>query len=552
LAAEWRSYTFCPLFPSPGDGQALELLEAGLNPQSSPPVHLLTAPVQGLAFFDAEGEAARQLDRWWARSVPPDSLPVILLLDAAGLEGRLAGLDADFVVGVATHEDLERYAGLGQANVHVVVTEDCRELTEFAMQSYAVGGLSCFRLDFPYSRWWLGELPPAAARPVSPALPAPAPVPPGYAEWVRTVHEGEAVAEAARGEARPQPDVRPAPQPSLQGGGSSSRPREPIEMTSELPDPFDLLSRLPPMPDSGARGTSTAGPGVSGAGAPPRSGRWQRLVGRRGAGRLPVSEELTALLVGLAPGAVITVASRKGGVGKTALAAGVAQVAGYALERTGSAAVIDQNISNPDQWGRMDVPPGCQTVWDLMMAIEAGQELPPAPTWAAFSPALAVYPESRQAGEGYSWGTIESFVRQLRGRHLLSVVDLPNRLPDAGSAEASISAAYTRLADLVVLPTDDDRNSMQGVLDYLSTESMRDKRVVVAYRVSPDREVSRDPLVLEMLGEIEHRVEAVERVPKTEKATLAVNRGRSILDVHSGLRDAYVRMTLTIARQLAL
>ena len=286
MAADWRSYTsytFCPLFPSPRDAEALELLEAGLNRESPVPVHLVTAPVQGLAFFTARGEAARGLDHWWAESVPADSLPVILLLHEADLDRRLLGLDADFAVGVPSAEDLSRYTELGR-NVRAVVTEDARELTEFAMQSYAVAGLNCFRLDFPYRRWWLGEAAPPPVRPDSSSLPLagrvgrgfpagipdqPPPADSGLAEWARTVRHGE---PAASGPSGVQPPAPP------------SRRREAIQMTTELVDPFEALSRLGPLPEAATVG-GAVGTHDRTDREPARAVGLRRFFGRRGGPR---------------------------------------------------------------------------------------------------------------------------------------------------------------------------------------------------------------------------------------------------------------------------
>jgi hypothetical protein len=80
---------------------------------------------------------------------------------------------------------------------------------------------------------------------------------------------------------------------------------------------------------------------------------------------------------------------------------------------------------------------------------------------------------------------------------------------------------------------------------------MRDKRCVVPYIVSTERGIRDDPRVRELLDAIRERADAIVPFPKTEKATLAVVKGASILDVDVRLRDAYVELALTTAKTLA-
>jgi cellulose biosynthesis protein BcsQ len=265
---------------------------------------------------------------------------------------------------------------------------------------------------------------------------------------------------------------------------------------------------------------------------------------------IAVPREIGDLVLGLRRAPVVVVPARKGGVGKTVTAGAIAQVIGYAIgETTGTAAIVDQNIGNPDQWGRLDIPSSAATVRQLMAALSSGMELPPTPAWAK-TPALAVYPEDRASAEGYPPGLIQRFVQYMRERHVFLVVDLPNRLPDYSSAEAAICAAYLDVADLVILPTTDDPTALMAVLEYLDMPSLRGKPVVVSHIVSGDKELRQHPLVAELLEQISRRVTAIVAVPKSEKATLAIVKGVSVLEISPQLRSAYIDLTYAAVKAL--
>src|SRR5207302_1273127 len=143
-------------------------------------------------------------------------------------------------------------------------------------------------------------------------------------------------------------------------------------------------------------------------------------------------------------GKVVGVISRAGGVGKTAVAAALGIIYGEAIQDSGwCAAVLDQNTGNPDQWGRMHFGPGVRTVSQIMADIEAGHEWT-IPAWNG-TPALAVYPESRTATAAYAPAQIERFASRLRQLHMISVVDLPNRMPTFTAGEAALCAGWVVL-----------------------------------------------------------------------------------------------------------
>jgi cellulose biosynthesis protein BcsQ len=498
-------YVFLSLLPDPASQQAVAILQAALDPAAESAV--VPAPVRGLMFFSARGAVARELDGWWERNVPGDARPVILVMDEPGLEAHLGGLDSEVVVGIRSEAERARYAR--HPHAHVVVTEDPVALAEEAIATFPA-----------FAR--APEVPPAP-----PAGTGPSTI------FMPRLHAGA--------------PARVAPE----------RPPD-RSLTSALPDPFTELSSVGPLPppdgradplsraslfsDHAGRGSASPEPGSP-------FGFLGRLLVRRH--RIVIPREIGDLVLGMHPPPLVVVPARKGGVGKTVTAGAVAQVIGYSLgDTTGTAAIVDQNIGNPDQWGRLDIPATAGTVRQLMAALSSGMELPPTPAWAK-TPALGVYPEDRATADAYPPGLIQRFVQHLRERHVFLVVDLPNRLPDYTTAEAAICAAYIDLADLVILPTTDDPSALMGVLEYLETPSMRGKLVMVSYIVSTDRQLRSHHVVTELLDEIRKRVVAIETVPKSEKATLGIVKGVSILDISPKLRDAYIRVTRTAVRALA-
>ena len=555
MRGSFLSYTFLNPFPEKVSSVAADLMRSGVNPGSAVPVHVVTPPMAGLRFLSATGEEAERLDGWWERHVPADSLPVVVALHEPGLERYLRGLDAEFVIGAVSEMDLARYRGL--ENVRTLATDSALALTEYAMQAYAVSPARCFRADFPYRAWRLEDVPPGP-----PPMPA-APATVGAAGLA-------AATTAGAGSERNAPAARFTPRtlPSVPRAGVP-RARRPADASVEPPaGPQPPLTRAQLLRKAGAERASARGSGAekasrggavadsirAGGSAVPESAARRglaALLGLAGRRSIDVPREIGDVVLGLRPAPVVAVVSRAGGVGKTAVAAALAQIVGYSIgETTGTAAIVDQNIGNPDQWGRLDIPARSSTVRSLMASLSSGADLPPAPAWAN-TPALAVYPEDRESAEPYSPGLVQRFVQHLRERHVFTVVDLPNRLPDASSAEGAICAFYLELADLVVMPTTDDPNRLLGVLEYLDAPSLKGKPAIVSYIVSPDRRLRTHPRVVELLNRIRSRVTAVVPVPKSEKATLAIVEGVSILEVSAQLRSAYVQLALAAVRPLA-
>jgi MinD-like ATPase involved in chromosome partitioning or flagellar assembly len=270
-------------------------------------------------------------------------------------------------------------------------------------------------------------------------------------------------------------------------------------------------------------------------------------------GRLPIGSgsrstvdaQLGQALLSRRPPLCISVVSRKGGVGKTASAAAIAAIFGEAVDQHGATAcLVDGNIGNPDAWGRLEIRGIAPTMRDVITRLMNGQD-PPTPAYAQ-TPALAVYPEARDAGDGYAPAQIQRVAGYLRARHAALVVDLPNRLPAFTSAEAAVAAAWIAESDVVLLPATADPAALTSVLEYLAVESLRTKPVVVPYIVPRMKEVRDAPEIRSMLDEVRARIFALVDVPDDDRATLALIRHQAITEISAPLRAAYLRLAETV------
>jgi MinD-like ATPase involved in chromosome partitioning or flagellar assembly len=207
-------------------------------------------------------------------------------------------------------------------------------------------------------------------------------------------------------------------------------------------------------------------------------------------------------------------------------------------DRGHTAALVDANVGNPDAWGRLDVEGEATTVREVVRSLMAGVE-PPGPAFAE-TPALAIYPESRQAGDGYAPAQIQRVAGYLKGRHAAVVVDLPNRLPAFTSPEAAVAAAWIAEADVLILPTTADPTALLGAIEYLDADSVQGKPVIISYIVPRVRQIRDAPQVRGMLDRIRASVSAVVEVPDDDRATLALIRRVAITEIANELRQAYL------------
>ena len=301
-------------------------------------------------------------------------------------------------------------------------------------------------------------------------------------------------------------------------------------------DPFEAAVT------SGAARRAAVVPEPAGRPAASRADAWMSTLRRL---RVHGSDdvELAARLVSRAP-LIVVIGSRKGGVGKTSHAAGIAIAAGELADRVGRrVAILDANIANPDAWGHLALPPQAATVRQLVMALASGR---PAPRPVnATTPALACYPETRDGAE-YTRSDVRRIAAHLRERYALSVVDMSNRLPDVTAGpEAAVAAFWLDEADVLVLPTATSRNDFNAVLDYLDVGEL--PPVIVPCIVPSSRRTRNHPAARRYREEIGARVECVVDIPdEADDVRLAGLASVPVQEVSGVMRTAYRRLLAAV------
>jgi len=509
-------------------------LAAATLARQAPPgsIETLISPVPGIAFLAATGQEAADLDAWWSRMATIPGRAAVVAAHEDELPGWIPGLDADFVIAVPDDATVAAYQHL--PNVQTVVSDDPRQLAEAALS----------RLGLPAAG--LVVQPPPHSEPAPERVDIPPAEPAARVRQPAAVDPFELLSKAEAVDVRPQSNggLRPAafgphtatvsPTPSL----PQEKPRATAAVSETKAPPAAPPSH--PMKPQGSTGAPASRGGLD-----PR-----QILDRLGQGRrTPVSTELGKAVLACKP-LVAAVVSRKGGVGKTASAAAVAAVLGEAVDPFGhTAALVDANIGNPDAWGRIDVSGEPTTMREIVGRLMSGLE-PPGPAFAE-TPALAVYPESREAGDGYAPAQIQRAASYLKTRHAAVIVDLPNRLPAFTSPEAAVAAAWIGEADVLVLPTTADPTALLGAIEYLDADSVQGKPVVVSYIVPRARQIRDAPQVRSMLDRIRASVSALVEVPDDDRATLAVIRRVAITEVANELRNAYVSLATRVVEAAA-
>ncbi len=439
-------------------------------------------PLRGIEFF-TNTAAQRQLDAWWDARIPGDANVLFVADDQVGLADWLVGLDGASYVGVASSARMDEYAH----RPHV------RVFTARSPLDYAAAVMTDLVDDGTYDNTEAARIRSLAA-----------------------AFSDESISETAGS----------PPQEIANGLG---------------PDPFDLLIAMSlGQADAAAAGLRpTATPRNE---EPPVGSRgfrlpaWTRRIATRHTPSTLSDAELANLLVARGS-TIVAVGSRKGGVGKTSHAAGVAIVAGAALDGVGRcAAIVDANIANPDAWGQLNLPPGAATVRDMIVALAADHKLP-RPVHAS-TPALACFPEARETSD-YSRTEIGLLVAHLRSRYPLVVVDMSNRLPDpTAGPEAAAAAYWLEHADVLVLPSAASKQDFNGVLDYLDVRDL--PPAIVASLVPRTRRNREHPFAKRYMTAIAQRVYKVVDIPDdAERVRYAGMQGVPVEAVSASLRAAY-------------
>jgi hypothetical protein len=500
LSTDLGGFAFLSLLRDELEARGLAgLLESVARPVSDVTSVFLVPDVRGMDFFAATPRQA-EVDRWWGRNVPPSSVPVYLLCHEEGLADWLRGLDGVFMV--ATLQDsAAEYASC--IVVEATPAEAPLALAEAAIARFGV--------------------------PADASTPSFADV---FAQRdARLVADLRSDMAVSRG-----PGPRPDFPPLLHVDG--------VRTPTTAPDPLDLLAS-----DSArARADRPAWPRRDDVVRPAAAGARLRarlpLMRRRttpGTG----DAQLAALLAARSP-TLVVIGSRKGGVGKTSHAAGIAIASGSVLDTVGHrAAIVDANVANPDAWGQLHLPAGSASVRDVVFALTNGSE-PPAPVHAV-TPALACYPERREGVE-YSRTDIQRLAAYLRGRYAFIVVDMSNRLPDpTGGPEATVASYWLEEADALVLPTGSSRQDFNGVLDYLDVAGL--PPTVVPYIAASARRNRRHPMVRQYLDAIASRVDGVVEIPdEADNVRFAGMERTPVQDVSPRMRAAYRELTAAVAR----
>jgi MinD-like ATPase involved in chromosome partitioning or flagellar assembly len=510
VPAESPEIAFISLLRDEGEARELALRLESVSRNSSVNRSLFLVPdVRGLDFFAAKGSQPA-LDRWWGRTVPRSAMPVYLLRHEEGLASWLGGLDGVFMV-AATRAAAATYPASAVVDAEPETAPSA--LAKAAILRFAApADTSSAERSVVFDR--------RDARTDSPTP-----------SDVASVWAG-------------RPEL-----PSLlrvDGDGQQTQ----ASPAAPPPDPFDLLAAE----SAGRAGQSSSLNSILAQGSPRLT--TSALSRVRSRLRLPLQltrrtrsgvtdSALAGLLVQRAP-TVVVIGSRKGGVGKTSHAAGMAITAGAILDSVGhSAAIVDANIANPDAWGQLNLPASAATVHDVAAALAGGHE-PPRPIHSA-TPALACYPERRDGVE-YSRTDIRRLAAHLRARYAFVVVDMSNRLPDpTAGPEATVASYWLEEADALVLPAATSLQDFNGVLDYLDVPNL--PPTVVPYIVSSARRNRRHPMTRSYLESIGARVDSLVEIPdEADNVRLAVMQGAPVQDVSPRMGLAYRQLTEAVAR----
>jgi cellulose biosynthesis protein BcsQ len=505
-------YVFIVLFAGDDGLRVQQMLRLAINPVGQGNVTIELPPSRGAEFLSTRGAPGVALDEWWQHTVPAGALAIYLALEEEGLSDWIPGTAGAWFVGVADPASGRRFLEVSD-QVFPVITLDPEVVAEQAMQ--AVGGHGerepLFHPSFPYRH---------------DPIPWPHSIPRAR-EHATALHEPSVVEYTA--------SVPP-------------RPWQPISYEIAPVEPPGVYESAPvPTHVPAATGTGQA---LLGAVARVQAGS-TRLRGIVGRTSKPGGETPTTLgqMVNANRPIVAGFASRKGGVGKTTLAAATAATIGEALDGLpDTAALVDGNITNPDSWA-LNPAPGSATVRTLVSRLSQGLD-PPAEEYAS-TPRLAIYPESRNSEELYTQAEVDLVAEYLRRRHSFIAVDLPNALPSLTSGgPGAVAAAWLVHCDVIVLPFNADPRARQGLIEYMDMlggdRELEGKPVLAPYIVSANRSISSDPAVQADIDQVRRKGAVIAEIPDDQNALLALLRDLPINQASPRLRAAYLRMTQTL------
>ncbi len=525
MSGDASGYAFVILLRDETQAQAVAAtLKRFQGTDNTVPVAFLIPPVRGVDFFTDPDDI---VDRWWGEAVSGAPKLIYVAEHEPGMEAQIKDDLVDYCVGI-------RDAGTGvlyPSTARVVMAKSPVQLAKFIHVEYLCAGLfgGSKPVDFGEAR---GTTPPEAKALRTPSTRAgyrPASlfsldpddgdgrflgsVPNSDAADASTPHPFELLAERL-------PLSTPAAVVPV--GGEGKNRRRPVTRADMIGSVTPGRTR-PRKPRAGVRVTDAI----------------KRVLGSKAKSQVwePPSVQFVHSVSRLKP-LVIGFAGHKGGVGKTAHAAGVAIEFGRAASAIGHgrAALVDANLNNPDQWDMFGIRSGAVTVRQAMDRIVRGEA--PSQAIHAATPGLTLYPESKEPAE-YTKAEIDALAGWLKRRHPVIVLDFANTRPSLSGGPAARALQYwLPHIDVLCVPAQTDLKDLQAVLAFLSIPNLP-KGIVVPYIEKRLARLRKDPKILQMVDvEIGGRCEVV-RLPDDDRAALAVLCNVPAADLSPALGTAY-------------
>ncbi|MHB1525039.1 MAG: hypothetical protein ACYCZN_01950 [Candidatus Dormibacteria bacterium] len=356
---------------------------------------------------------------------------------------------------------------------------------------------------------------------------------------------------------------------------ATAPPRAQPTRSASAPAPYPEPDRMSPNLGSGMPGDMRAvapatvkramatepdqgsSPGLIGrlrlaGGKSPLGAAGRLLSGSGGKPRPPKAQYTDSELAGFLDrrrGIVICVGALKGGVGKTAVASGLADWAGKILSPSNAAAAyVDANLNNPDAAGffREEVGRNMVSVRAVVVALLKNQ-VPPDPI-KSLTDSVALYPERPGAAE-YQRAEIARLADYLRVQYRAIIVDLANVFPSMDGGPSATAALYWLTeADVVVVPSDvNPTSSLPDAYQYIEglaaefglPEERTGKPVFVPYIVPNDSAVYSNADVKRALAAVAGQGALLYPIPYNPRVMVAGATHQSLTAVSKPLSTAY-------------